>query len=191
MRATALHEWIIIAAMVNPSLKTCFTQEFTRFSRILVSLEGYKISTLENKNVTKNKRTLKNNFYIYEPNKGFCPQNDRCIHKMSPDWFHLRVHCTHTTLSACLSLDPFRSLFVCFFIFLSLSVFLFAFVACCVDPICRSAWLNVLVNGSPAVCPTKVTLQNYVVATRVVRDMDRLLTLYLCLTTAIIMCANA
>jgi len=35
--------------MLNPLLKSRFTQEFSRFSRILAGLEGYKISPLENK----------------------------------------------------------------------------------------------------------------------------------------------
>jgi len=42
--------------MLNPSLKCCFKQEFSRFSRILAGLAGYKISPQENKNVPENKK---------------------------------------------------------------------------------------------------------------------------------------
>jgi len=35
--------------MLSPSLKSCVTEEFSRFSRILAGLVGYKISPLENK----------------------------------------------------------------------------------------------------------------------------------------------
>ena len=64
MRATALHERNFIAAMLNPSLhENRFMQEFSRFSRVLVGLVGYKISPLENKKRSKNKKTLKARFY--------------------------------------------------------------------------------------------------------------------------------
>jgi len=43
-----------IAAMLNPSLKIRFRQEFSKFSRILEGLVGKKISPLENKKVQKN-----------------------------------------------------------------------------------------------------------------------------------------
>ena len=43
----------VLAGMLNPSLKSPFTQEFSRFSRILASLVGYKISPLENKKRSK------------------------------------------------------------------------------------------------------------------------------------------
>src|SRR6218665_3044003 len=59
----ALHERILyrLAATLNPAaLKSCFImEEFSRFSRILADLVGYKISPLENKKGPKNgKKTL-------------------------------------------------------------------------------------------------------------------------------------
>ena len=60
----ALHVRIFIAAMLNPALKSRFMQEFSRFSRILAGFEGYKISSLENKNGQKIKKTLKTRFFI-------------------------------------------------------------------------------------------------------------------------------
>jgi len=39
--------------MLNPSLKSRFMQEFSRFSRILADLVGQKNSTLENKERSK------------------------------------------------------------------------------------------------------------------------------------------
>src|SRR6218665_2198705 len=62
-----------IAVMLNASLKSCFMQEFGRFSIILAGLVGYKISPRENKNVQKNKKRVfikiikksKKPFYIY------------------------------------------------------------------------------------------------------------------------------
>ena len=45
-----------IAAMLNPSLKSRFMQEFSTFSRILAGLVGYKILPLENKNVPETKK---------------------------------------------------------------------------------------------------------------------------------------
>src|SRR6218665_3465490 len=76
LRATALHERIFIAAMLNPSLKSRFMDKFNRFSRILPGLVRYKISPLENKKRSKNKnvkkrvfikiiKNVKNVFYIY------------------------------------------------------------------------------------------------------------------------------
>jgi len=47
LMATALHERIFIAAMLNPSLKIRYIQEFSRFSQILA------ISPLENKKRSK------------------------------------------------------------------------------------------------------------------------------------------
>ena len=43
-----------IAAMLNPSLKSRFMQDFSRIRRILAGLEGYKFSQLENKKRSKN-----------------------------------------------------------------------------------------------------------------------------------------
>jgi len=40
LMSTALHERIFIAAMLNPSLKSRFMEEFSRFSRILAGLVG-------------------------------------------------------------------------------------------------------------------------------------------------------
>jgi len=39
--------------MLNPSPKSRFMQEFSRFSKILIGLVGYKISPLENKKTFK------------------------------------------------------------------------------------------------------------------------------------------
>jgi len=39
--------------MLNPSLKSCFMQEFNRFSTILSGLVGYKISPQEDKKPSK------------------------------------------------------------------------------------------------------------------------------------------
>src|SRR6218665_2533790 len=50
--------------MLNPSLKSRFMEKFNRFSRILAGLVGSKISPLENKKRSKNKKTLKNAFFI-------------------------------------------------------------------------------------------------------------------------------
>src|SRR6218665_3675412 len=50
--------------MLNPSLKSRFMEKFSRFSRILAGLVGYKNSPLENKKRSKNKKTLKNAFFI-------------------------------------------------------------------------------------------------------------------------------
>jgi len=44
---------MFIAALLNPSLKSCFMQEFNRLCRILAGLEGYKILSLENKKRSK------------------------------------------------------------------------------------------------------------------------------------------
>jgi len=49
--------------MLNPSLKSRFMQEFSRFSRILAGLVGYRNAQLENKNVPKIKERLKAVFY--------------------------------------------------------------------------------------------------------------------------------
>ena len=38
LRATALHEIIVITVMLNPSLKSRFMEKFNRFSRILAGL---------------------------------------------------------------------------------------------------------------------------------------------------------
>jgi len=58
LKAMALHARIFIAAMLNPSLKSRLMQEFSRFSRILADLEGYKI-----KKVPKNTNVKKRVFY--------------------------------------------------------------------------------------------------------------------------------
>src|SRR6218665_1008305 len=50
--------------MLNPSLKSRLMEKFNRFSRILAGLIGYKISPLENKKRSNNKKTLKNAFFI-------------------------------------------------------------------------------------------------------------------------------
>ena len=42
-----------IDAMLNPSIKSRFMQEFSRFGRILAGLVGYKISPLKNKKLFK------------------------------------------------------------------------------------------------------------------------------------------
>jgi len=42
--------------MLNPSLKSRFKEKFSRFSRILAGLVGYKISPLENKKPSKNRK---------------------------------------------------------------------------------------------------------------------------------------
>jgi len=49
-----------IAAMLNPSLKSRFMQEFSRFRIILAGLVGYKKSPLDNKKTLKkhSKRVL-------------------------------------------------------------------------------------------------------------------------------------
>src|SRR6218665_2532255 len=49
--------------MLNPSPKSRFMEKFNRFSRILAGLVGYKISPLENKKRSKNKKSLKTRFY--------------------------------------------------------------------------------------------------------------------------------
>ena len=51
-----------IAAMLNPSLRSRFMQEFNRFSRILAGLVGYKIYPLENKK--KFQKNLKKRVFI-------------------------------------------------------------------------------------------------------------------------------
>jgi len=51
-----------IAAMLNSSLKSRLMQEFSRFSRILAGLLGYKIRHYKIKNVTKIKN-VKNAFF--------------------------------------------------------------------------------------------------------------------------------
>ena len=55
----ALHVRIFIADMLNPSLKSRFMQELSKFSRIFAGLEGYKISPLENKKRSKNNKKRK------------------------------------------------------------------------------------------------------------------------------------
>ena len=51
------------AAMLNPSLKSRFMQEFGSFSRILEGLVGYTILPLENnKRSNKIRKNLKNAF---------------------------------------------------------------------------------------------------------------------------------
>jgi len=50
--------------MLNPSLKSRFIEKFNRFSRILASLIGYKNSPLESKKRSKNKKALKNAFFV-------------------------------------------------------------------------------------------------------------------------------
>src|SRR6218665_1535274 len=49
--------------MLNPSLKSRYMEEFSRVSKILASVVGYKIYPLENKNVPKIKN-VKNAFFI-------------------------------------------------------------------------------------------------------------------------------
>src|SRR6218665_2970904 len=85
LRATALHEIIFITAMLNPSLKSRFMEKFSRFSRILTGLVGYKISPLENKKRSKNKNVKKRVFY-----KNNKKRKKRVLHL----WFqqHLRVY---------------------------------------------------------------------------------------------------
>jgi len=50
-----------IAAMLNPSLKSRFTQEFSMILEVFV---GLKVTPLKNKKRSKNKKTLKNAFFI-------------------------------------------------------------------------------------------------------------------------------
>ena len=52
-RYGSLWDNFFIAAMLNPSLKSRFMQEFSRFSRILAGLVGYRNAQLENKKRSK------------------------------------------------------------------------------------------------------------------------------------------
>ena len=62
-------EFFTVAMLyLNPSLKSCFMQEFCRLSKILAGLDGYKISSLENKKRLKNKKNVKKRGF-YKNNK--------------------------------------------------------------------------------------------------------------------------
>jgi len=57
-------ENFFIAPMLNPSLRSRFMQEFSRFSRTLTGLEGYKILPLENKKMFQKPKNLKKHVFI-------------------------------------------------------------------------------------------------------------------------------
>ena len=76
-----LHVRIFIAAMLTPSLKSCFMQEFSRFSRILTGLEGYKILPLETKKHSKKWKNLKKRVFYKKNNK-----KRKCFRRKSRLW---------------------------------------------------------------------------------------------------------
>ena len=62
-------ENFFIAAILNPSLKSRFMQEFNRFNRILARLVEYKNSPLENKKTFQEIKDVKNAFFYKTNNK--------------------------------------------------------------------------------------------------------------------------